>query len=144
MLCCLWWALPSDMGSGKDEQYSTDCAAPSWLRQPRHLPEGQEQPCTKSSDREGTSRTRDLVGIPSVLFRVLLVQSFNCRACSFSPGVPKSVGNYSVLIFCSVPLDLDNAAFPFLAYSGIPVVSFGFYDVSNVCLPGLIIPCRML
>ncbi|XP_010395504.1 transferrin receptor protein 1 isoform X1 [Corvus cornix cornix] len=27
-----------------------------------------------------------------------------------------------------VPLDLDNAAFPFLAYSGIPVVSFGFYD----------------
>ncbi|XP_050758108.1 transferrin receptor protein 1 [Gymnogyps californianus] len=25
-----------------------------------------------------------------------------------------------------VPLDLDNAAFPFLAYSGIPVVSFGF------------------
>ncbi|NXQ58820.1 TFR1 protein, partial [Anthoscopus minutus] len=26
------------------------------------------------------------------------------------------------------PLDLDNAAFPFLAYSGIPVVSFGFYD----------------
>ncbi|NWT60709.1 TFR1 protein, partial [Erythrocercus mccallii] len=27
-----------------------------------------------------------------------------------------------------IPLDLDNAAFPFLAYSGIPVVSFGFYD----------------
>uniref|UniRef100_A0A8C5TZ04 Transferrin receptor protein 1 n=1 Tax=Malurus cyaneus samueli TaxID=2593467 RepID=A0A8C5TZ04_9PASS len=27
-----------------------------------------------------------------------------------------------------VPLDLDNAAFPFLAYSGIPVVSFGFYN----------------
>ncbi|NXC21624.1 TFR1 protein, partial [Corythaeola cristata] len=27
-----------------------------------------------------------------------------------------------------VPLGLDNAAFPFLAYSGIPVVSFGFYD----------------
>ncbi|NXU36933.1 TFR1 protein, partial [Drymodes brunneopygia] len=27
-----------------------------------------------------------------------------------------------------VPLDLDNAAFPFLAYSGIPVVSFGFCD----------------
>ncbi|NWW36375.1 TFR1 protein, partial [Panurus biarmicus] len=27
-----------------------------------------------------------------------------------------------------VPLDLDNGAFPFLAYSGIPVVSFGFYD----------------
>ncbi|NXI13580.1 TFR1 protein, partial [Irena cyanogastra] len=27
-----------------------------------------------------------------------------------------------------VPLDLDNAGFPFLAYSGIPVVSFGFYD----------------
>ncbi|NXE04839.1 TFR1 protein, partial [Lophotis ruficrista] len=25
-----------------------------------------------------------------------------------------------------VPLDLDNAAFPFLTYSGIPVVSFGF------------------
>ncbi|NXK97393.1 TFR1 protein, partial [Formicarius rufipectus] len=25
-------------------------------------------------------------------------------------------------------LGLDNAAFPFLAYSGIPVVSFGFYD----------------
>ncbi|NXH34737.1 TFR1 protein, partial [Myiagra hebetior] len=30
-----------------------------------------------------------------------------------------------------VPLDLDNAAFPFLAYSGIPVVSFGFYDEGN-------------
>uniref|UniRef100_G1N704 Transferrin receptor protein 1 n=1 Tax=Meleagris gallopavo TaxID=9103 RepID=G1N704_MELGA len=27
-----------------------------------------------------------------------------------------------------VPLGLDNAAFPFLAYSGIPVVSFGFYN----------------
>ncbi|KAM6357103.1 transferrin receptor protein 1 [Alca torda] len=27
-----------------------------------------------------------------------------------------------------VPLGLDNAAFPFLAYSGIPVVSFGFCD----------------
>ncbi|XP_041261704.1 transferrin receptor protein 1 [Onychostruthus taczanowskii] len=27
-----------------------------------------------------------------------------------------------------VPLDLDNTAYPFLAYSGIPVVSFGFYD----------------
>ncbi|NWX09762.1 TFR1 protein, partial [Caloenas nicobarica] len=27
-----------------------------------------------------------------------------------------------------VPLGLDNAAFPFLAFSGIPVVSFGFYD----------------
>ncbi|NXS34815.1 TFR1 protein, partial [Pomatostomus ruficeps] len=27
-----------------------------------------------------------------------------------------------------VPLDLDNAAFPFLAYSGIPVVSFSFYN----------------
>uniref|UniRef100_A0A8B9IMR9 Transferrin receptor protein 1 n=1 Tax=Anser cygnoides TaxID=8845 RepID=A0A8B9IMR9_ANSCY len=27
-----------------------------------------------------------------------------------------------------VPFGLDNAAFPFLAYSGIPVVSFGFYD----------------
>ncbi|NXL51302.1 TFR1 protein, partial [Podilymbus podiceps] len=27
-----------------------------------------------------------------------------------------------------VPLGLDNAAFPFVAYSGIPVVSFGFYD----------------
>ncbi|OXB75640.1 UNVERIFIED_CONTAM: hypothetical protein H355_001284, partial [Colinus virginianus] len=26
------------------------------------------------------------------------------------------------------PLGLDNAAFPFLAYSGIPVVSFGFYN----------------
>ncbi|NXH93268.1 TFR1 protein, partial [Pachycephala philippinensis] len=30
-----------------------------------------------------------------------------------------------------VPLDLDNAAFPFLAYSGIPVVSFGFYNKSD-------------
>ncbi|NWZ61960.1 TFR1 protein, partial [Acrocephalus arundinaceus] len=30
-----------------------------------------------------------------------------------------------------VPLDLDNAAFPFLAYSGIPVVSFGFYDEND-------------
>lgn len=30
-----------------------------------------------------------------------------------------------------VPLDLDNAAFPFLAYSGIPVVSFGFYDKND-------------
>ncbi|KFQ37441.1 PREDICTED: transferrin receptor protein 1 [Merops nubicus] len=27
-----------------------------------------------------------------------------------------------------VPLGLDNAAFPFLAYSGIPVVSFGFWN----------------
>nr|CAA39035.1 chicken transferrin receptor [Gallus gallus] len=27
-----------------------------------------------------------------------------------------------------VPLGLDNAAFPFLAYSGIPVLSFGFYN----------------
>ncbi|NXS57876.1 TFR1 protein, partial [Brachypteracias leptosomus] len=27
-----------------------------------------------------------------------------------------------------VPLGLDNAAFPFLTYSGIPVVSFGFYN----------------
>lgn len=27
-----------------------------------------------------------------------------------------------------VPFGLDNAAFPFLAYSGIPVVSFGFYN----------------
>ncbi|PKK20931.1 transferrin receptor, transcript variant X1 [Columba livia] len=27
-----------------------------------------------------------------------------------------------------VPLGLDNAAFPFLAFSGIPVVSFGFYN----------------
>ncbi|KFZ49990.1 Transferrin receptor protein 1, partial [Podiceps cristatus] len=27
-----------------------------------------------------------------------------------------------------VPLGLDNAALPFVAYSGIPVVSFGFYD----------------
>ncbi|NWU68502.1 TFR1 protein, partial [Pterocles burchelli] len=27
-----------------------------------------------------------------------------------------------------VPLGLDNAAFPFLAYSGVPVVSFGFYN----------------
>ncbi|NXN97841.1 TFR1 protein, partial [Rhinopomastus cyanomelas] len=27
-----------------------------------------------------------------------------------------------------IPLGLDNAAFPFLAYSGIPVVSFGFYN----------------
>lgn len=132
------------MGSGKHEQYSTDCAAPSWLRQHRHLPAGQEQPCTKSSGRGGTSRARDLVGTPSVLSRALLAQSFNCRACSFSPGVPKPVGNYSVLIFCSIPLDLDNTAFPFLAYSGIPVVSFGFYDVSNVCLPGVLIPCRVL
>uniref|UniRef100_A0A8C3QVV0 Transferrin receptor protein 1 n=1 Tax=Cyanoderma ruficeps TaxID=181631 RepID=A0A8C3QVV0_9PASS len=41
------------------------------------------------------------------------------------------IGNYSMLFFCSVPLDLDNAAFPFLAYSGIPVVSFGFYDEDN-------------
>ncbi|NWI92603.1 TFR1 protein, partial [Pitta sordida] len=30
-----------------------------------------------------------------------------------------------------VPLGLDNAAFPFLAYSGIPVVSFGFCDKDN-------------
>ncbi|NXA78928.1 TFR1 protein, partial [Thryothorus ludovicianus] len=30
-----------------------------------------------------------------------------------------------------VPLDLDNAAFPFLTYSGIPVVSFGFYDEAD-------------
>uniref|UniRef100_A0A672UEV6 Transferrin receptor protein 1 n=1 Tax=Strigops habroptila TaxID=2489341 RepID=A0A672UEV6_STRHB len=36
-----------------------------------------------------------------------------------------TIGN-SVLVFCSVPLGLDNAAFPFLAFSGIPVVSFGF------------------
>lgn len=63
---------------------------------------------------------------------------------AFLLGLPIPVGNYSVLIFCSVPLDLDNAAFPFLAYSGIPVVSFGFYDVSNVCLPGVLIPCRVL
>lgn len=35
--CCLGWVLPSDVGSGKREQYSTNCAAPSWLRQPRHL-----------------------------------------------------------------------------------------------------------
>ncbi|XP_065700472.1 transferrin receptor protein 1 [Patagioenas fasciata] len=27
-----------------------------------------------------------------------------------------------------IPLGLDNAAFPFLAFSGIPVVSFGFYN----------------
>ncbi|NWU99082.1 TFR1 protein, partial [Upupa epops] len=27
-----------------------------------------------------------------------------------------------------IPLGLDNAAYPFLAYSGIPVVSFGFYN----------------
>uniref|UniRef100_A0A8C0ENN3 Transferrin receptor protein 1 n=1 Tax=Bubo bubo TaxID=30461 RepID=A0A8C0ENN3_BUBBB len=47
-------------------------------------------------------------------------------ACSFSPGMSKPVGNYSVLVFCSVPLGLDNAAFPVLTYSGIPVVSFGF------------------
>lgn len=85
-----------------------------------------------------------MVGTPSVLSRVLLAQSFNCRAYSFSPGVPKPVGNYSVFVFCSVPLDLDNAAYPFLAYSGIPVVSFGFYDVSNVRLPGVLIPCRLL
>ncbi|NXX74016.1 TFR1 protein, partial [Urocolius indicus] len=30
-----------------------------------------------------------------------------------------------------VPLGLDNAAFPFLTYSGIPVVSFGFYNKDN-------------
>lgn len=138
------WALPSNMGLGKCYQYSTNCAAPSWLRQPSHLPAGQEHACTKSSDREWTSRTMDLVGTPSVLSGVLVAESLNCRACSFSPGVPKPVGNCSVLIFCSVPLDLDNAAFPFLAYSGIPVVSFGFYDVSTVCLPGVLIPCRVL
>uniref|UniRef100_A0A452IDG9 Transferrin receptor protein 1 n=1 Tax=Gopherus agassizii TaxID=38772 RepID=A0A452IDG9_9SAUR len=29
---------------------------------------------------------------------------------------------------CSVPFRMDNAAFPFLAYAGIPAVSFSFYD----------------
>lgn len=53
----------------------------------------------------------------------------------------KPVGNYSVrgffFFFCSVPLGLDNAAFPFLAFSGIPVVSFGFYNVSISYLPAV-------
>lgn len=131
--------LPSDVGSGKCEQYSNNCAAPSWLRQPRHL-----QDRNSLVPREWTSRTRDLVATPSVLSRVLLAHSFNCRAYSFSPEMPKRVGNYSMFVFCSVPLDMDNAAYPFLAYSGIPVVSFGFYDVSNVRLPGVLIPCRLL
>lgn len=26
--CCLGWALPSDVGSAKHEQHSTNCAAP--------------------------------------------------------------------------------------------------------------------
>lgn len=41
----------------------------------------------------------------------------------------------TIPVSCSVPFGLDNAAFPFLAYSGIPVVSFGFYDVSIAHLP---------
>jgi len=56
----------------------------------------------------------------------------------------KAFGNYSIIVFCSVPLGLDNAAFPFLAYSGIPVVSFGFYNVSIVCLPGVLVPWKVL
>uniref|UniRef100_A0A8B9ZGE6 Transferrin receptor protein 1 n=1 Tax=Anas platyrhynchos TaxID=8839 RepID=A0A8B9ZGE6_ANAPL len=48
--------------------------------------------------------------------------------CSFSAGLSKPVSNYSIPLSCSVPFGLDNAAFPFLAYSGIPVVSFGFYN----------------
>lgn len=102
--CCLGWALPSDVGSGKCEQYSTNCAAPSWLRQPRHLPAGQEQPRIKSSGREWTSRTRDLVGTPSVLSRVLLVQSFNCSACSFSPGCPNQLVTTQCLFSAVFPL----------------------------------------
>uniref|UniRef100_A0A8D0F346 Transferrin receptor protein 1 n=1 Tax=Strix occidentalis caurina TaxID=311401 RepID=A0A8D0F346_STROC len=101
------------------------------FRQPRHLFVGQEQPCTKTGGQKWPSSPQHLARTPcqnqSCLVRVVqLAQTFHSRACSFSPGMSKPVGNYSILVFCSVPLGLDNAAFPVLTYSGIPVVSFGF------------------
>ncbi|NXK11488.1 TFR1 protein, partial [Herpetotheres cachinnans] len=44
----------------------------------------------------------------------------------FSPGMSKLVGDFSILVFWGGALGLDNAAFPFLAYSGIPGGAFGF------------------
>lgn len=77
---------------------------------------------------------------------IQLAQSFNSRAfeSGFSPELSKPVGIYSILVFCSVPLGLDNAAFPFLAYAGIPVVSFGFCNVSIVCPPDVRIRWKVL
>uniref|UniRef100_A0A8C0ASL5 Transferrin receptor protein 1 n=1 Tax=Buteo japonicus TaxID=224669 RepID=A0A8C0ASL5_9AVES len=61
------------------------------------------------------------------------VLGFNHMKISASPllytlleRTMKGLVTTQCLSFCSVPLGLDNAAFPFLAYSGIPVVSFGF------------------
>lgn len=89
------------------------------------------------AQRPVTSSLWYLAGTPcqnlSGLNRVAqLVQCFSSSLVVFFPGMPKPVDNGSILVSCSVPLGLDNAAFPFLAYSGIPVVSFGFYNVSAV------------
>ena len=119
-------------------------------RQPRHLFVRQEQPCTKTSVQKWTGSPWHLAGTPcknqSCLDSIIqLAQIFNSRAFEqgFSPGMSKPLANYSILVFCSVPLGLDNAAFPFLAYSGIPVVSFGFCNVSVVCLPDVLIPWKV-
>lgn len=84
-----------------------------------------------------TSSPWYLAGTPcqnlSRLSRVAqLVQCFSSSLVAFFPGMSKAVGNYPIPVSRSVPLGLDNAAFPFLAYSGIPVLSFGFYNVSTV------------
>lgn len=63
-----------------------------------------EQPCTRTSGRDWMSSSLHMAGTlcqnQSCLDRVVhLAQGFNSRACSFSPGMAKRVGNYSVHVW---------------------------------------------